>query len=483
MVINSKIPQRNFDEKKNCYELYKDVNSVLIYGSADHIPNPWFTYVVPTYKRADLLEETLQSILCQEDIDKPWDIIVVDNEAGGENETEELIKRINSPKILYFRNEENIGVCGNYNRCIELARGEWIGMLHADDLIMSDHLKMVDGYIAYAEKKLKKCAYISMNYQDFVDSSKISLLRDENPGHFDLYHGKLKRFTKTQALITGYSVNLPSFGTVINKSIFLKEGGFVDEMGLCEDVIIPYKLSGKYAVYVTSCKMGFHRNDRNESVKTETIFRICEDFSVFREYMYSRNLMSKMWGRIARGPHFFSLVNYCIYLSNLGNKHLSVDDFMYIYPTMKKDADRNWLHSLINKIYCSITGCLTFERSIDLELRLIMPIIASNRGKKIYIYGAGNVGKYIYKELKSRYGIALEGFVVTSIEKKEDADSRVKSIDQIKNTDDETFIIVASAILGNVREMNEKLDELGFKNNIVLYSEFRKLFELEKMKA
>ena len=151
----------NYDVCRNCFELFKDIPSELIWGDLTYVINPFFTYMIPTYGRAYLLEETLQSVLNQLSVDFEWDIIVVDNEAGPGNETEQVIRNINNPRILYYRNKENIGVDGNYNRCIELARGQWVAMLHADDLLINDHLKLMGQYIKAHLNDRKPLAYIN----------------------------------------------------------------------------------------------------------------------------------------------------------------------------------------------------------------------------------------------------------------------------------------------------------------------------------
>jgi glycosyltransferase involved in cell wall biosynthesis len=43
--------------------------------------------------------------------------------------------------LRYFVNRENIGMFGNFNRCIEHARGEWMTILNDDDLLDADFLE------------------------------------------------------------------------------------------------------------------------------------------------------------------------------------------------------------------------------------------------------------------------------------------------------------------------------------------------------
>ena len=137
----------NYNETSNHFEKIKNVRTDLIYGDPGYIETPWFSYIIPVFKRPDLLRQTLKSVLDQEAVDFFWDIVIVDNETEPNNPTEKLIREIDDKRILYYRNQENIGPGGNYNRCIETARGKWVAMLHGDDLIMKDHLQLMGEYI------------------------------------------------------------------------------------------------------------------------------------------------------------------------------------------------------------------------------------------------------------------------------------------------------------------------------------------------
>lgn len=111
----------------------KEVDSVLLSGKYEK-QNIMFSIVIPTYKRPTLLEYTLTSAIRQNIIEN-YEIIVVDNEPYEDkiNDTQKVIRKFSCDKLLYFRNKENIGLCSNWNRCIELARGHYVTILHDDD--------------------------------------------------------------------------------------------------------------------------------------------------------------------------------------------------------------------------------------------------------------------------------------------------------------------------------------------------------------
>lgn len=86
---------------------------------------------VPTYNRPDLTVRTLESVLRQ--TERPFEVLVLDNCS-----TEDMTKVKDfcvKNDFKYQRNEKNIGMMGNMNKTIELAKGEFWCPLHNDDLI------------------------------------------------------------------------------------------------------------------------------------------------------------------------------------------------------------------------------------------------------------------------------------------------------------------------------------------------------------
>ena len=91
------------------------------------------TVCVPTYNGVDFLGACLESILlqtCQE-----IEILVVDD--GSTDGTIDIVRRYarTDPRIRLVCNHSNIGLVANWNRCVELSRGEWIKFVFQDDLI------------------------------------------------------------------------------------------------------------------------------------------------------------------------------------------------------------------------------------------------------------------------------------------------------------------------------------------------------------
>lgn len=96
------------------------IQSELRFGDFNKVKDPFFSVVIPTYRRPDLLKETIMSAANQENFDFPYEIIVVDNEATDTiNETELLIRDLDIENVYYYKNKKNFynSICHNHINC------------------------------------------------------------------------------------------------------------------------------------------------------------------------------------------------------------------------------------------------------------------------------------------------------------------------------------------------------------------------------
>jgi glycosyltransferase involved in cell wall biosynthesis len=92
-----------------------------------------WSITIPTYNASAYLAETLQSVLAQDMGQQKMEIVVVDN--CSTDDTVDIVKRVGEGRIKCVVNERNIGMFGNFNKCIELAQGSLVHLLNADDLV------------------------------------------------------------------------------------------------------------------------------------------------------------------------------------------------------------------------------------------------------------------------------------------------------------------------------------------------------------
>ena len=91
---------------------------------------------VPTYRGAAHIAATIESVLAQTFTD--FELVIVDD--ASPDDTAAIVGRYSDPRIRFARNERNFGAEGNWNRCLELARGRYFKLLPQDDLLAPDCL-------------------------------------------------------------------------------------------------------------------------------------------------------------------------------------------------------------------------------------------------------------------------------------------------------------------------------------------------------
>lgn len=92
---------------------------------------PAVTVCIPTHNMARYLASAIESVLQQE---TPGCELVVCDDASSD-ETPSLCRRYGA-RLHYLRFDERGGQAANFNRCLAQGRGEFMVLLHADDLLL-----------------------------------------------------------------------------------------------------------------------------------------------------------------------------------------------------------------------------------------------------------------------------------------------------------------------------------------------------------
>jgi glycosyltransferase involved in cell wall biosynthesis len=92
--------------------------------------DPKISIVLPTYNRATLILETIESI-CQQSFQN-WELLVIDD--CSTDGTEDLIKKVNDERIKLYRTATRLGIAGSRNEGLQKATAELIAFIDSDDL-------------------------------------------------------------------------------------------------------------------------------------------------------------------------------------------------------------------------------------------------------------------------------------------------------------------------------------------------------------
>lgn len=98
---------------------------------------PKVSIILPTYNGSKWIHKSISSILEQSFTD--WELLVLDD--GSTDETKEVVLSFTNSdsRILYIKNELNIGLQKTLNKGIKMARGQYIARIDDDDVWCDKH--------------------------------------------------------------------------------------------------------------------------------------------------------------------------------------------------------------------------------------------------------------------------------------------------------------------------------------------------------
>ncbi|MFM9839740.1 MAG: glycosyltransferase family 2 protein [Cyclobacteriaceae bacterium] len=104
---------------------------------------PFFSVIIPTYNRAHLLRNTIESVLSQRFND--FELVIVDD--GSKDDTDEVVRKYTSDKRVTYLKKENgeRGAARNFGTSV--ASGQYVNFFDSDDLMYANHLETARSFI------------------------------------------------------------------------------------------------------------------------------------------------------------------------------------------------------------------------------------------------------------------------------------------------------------------------------------------------
>jgi glycosyltransferase involved in cell wall biosynthesis len=191
---------------------------------------PLCTVAIPVYHRRNksLALAAIESALAETRDDV--EILVIDDCTT--DGTWELLQQIRDPRARVLRNERNVGLFGNFNRCLDEAHGEFVRILCSDDALepgtLNDELAIMS---SHPDMALLTTRGLRVSPDGAVLGLQAAALPEGR------YRGELGIAVVLRAsLTTGYNaVNYPS-GILMRKSSVDAVGRFNASMRVAGDV-------------------------------------------------------------------------------------------------------------------------------------------------------------------------------------------------------------------------------------------------------
>ncbi len=316
---------------------------------------PKVSVVMPVYNGEKYLREAIDSILNQTFSD--FEFIII-NDCSADS-TEQIIMSYTDDRIVYVKNEKNMGVAESLNRGIDLAKGEYIARMDADDISLPERF----------EKQVK---FMDKHTDIGVCGSNIFLFNEDG---ILREHTFLSEYEDIKVgMLFGCSFAHPS--VIIRKSV-LKENNFKynSQFEKTED----YELWGRLAEV---CKL-YNINEfmlKYRIHKNQVTSKITE-----REDKNCRFIQERLLGKIAEN---MSGCELDFFFSNYRLRNFTATEFENLEMVMCKVKKLNRSYRLFNKHKLSKT------------LSIIRKNVARRMGYKYRIYSFYDICLVLSERIK-----------------------------------------------------------------------------------
>jgi glycosyltransferase involved in cell wall biosynthesis len=226
----------------------------------------FFSVIIPTFNRADLIASTINSLLNQ--TFNNFEILIIDD--GSTDNTEAIVSEFSDNRITYYKKENGErGAARNYG--LQLAKGTYVNFFDSDDLAYSNHLETA---YQYASKKRINCEVFHTGY-DIKKEGKI--MPSEKKINAELVNMQLIK------------ENILSCNNVFIRKDIALENPFPEDrrMAVAEDWALWLLLASKYPFYNSPTITSTIVYHDNRSIFDFNIDKIILRDNLLIEYLYS----------------------------------------------------------------------------------------------------------------------------------------------------------------------------------------------------
>jgi glycosyltransferase involved in cell wall biosynthesis len=216
----------------------RNLTGTVIAGPERVVESPVITIAVPAFNRPSMLEETLASVARQTAV-VPFEVVVCDD--GRMPQTQRTVSRFPRQSFLYSPNPVTLGPVGNWNRCLSMARGEWVMVLHEDDALYPWFFECVLPHLR------PESVAVCMRASQGLAQPDLPRPRTHPP----LVSYPPRCFLKSSMT--------PFPGILVRRSVALRLGGFDEKWGPVADYEFWYRLSCAGRIDVLRAIGAFYR--------------------------------------------------------------------------------------------------------------------------------------------------------------------------------------------------------------------------------
>lgn len=209
---------------------------------------PDVTFIVPTYKRNDLLRKCIDSILCQKGAE--FEILLVDQNENAS--AKYIVENIKDERVKYLPYTRVMGVSAARNHALGQAEGKFVAFVDDDDQLCENYLARMYAFIREDSDK-----------PDFVWCyQKIHVLDDTG----ELVETGFRKVNSNKGVPFHYALKIGAGGMLLKRSAIESAGGFDESLRFSEDRELVLELLSRGFIYKSVEELLYkrfcHQDDR-----------------------------------------------------------------------------------------------------------------------------------------------------------------------------------------------------------------------------
>jgi len=214
---------------------------------------PKVTIAIPTYNRSNFIAESITSAINQTFTD--IEILIVDNNSS--DNTKNVVKSFNDKRISYIKNDINIGMISNWNKCIEKSKAKYLMILGDDDILLPNFIE--ESLKIFSKHKNLGFTFSHINKVDENGKTLTKWGYKFFPSGLILGINYLKTTIRNSCCMTNSS------SVLINKKVFNKVGYFESPYASNTfDLNMWIKIANKFNVFFINKILSNYRIHKNQ---------------------------------------------------------------------------------------------------------------------------------------------------------------------------------------------------------------------------
>lgn len=203
---------------------------------------------VPAYRAEDFLAATIESVLAQSY--RNWELVILDNNSP--DRTGEIARSYCDPRIKVHTNDETLDLADNWNAVCDLASGDYLKVLCADDLL---HPECLSQQVAILDQHQEVSLVASR--RDFIGPAGDVVLRDL--GLEGLIGPRPARAVVKRVIASGINPLGWPAAMLFRRDVFVAVGGFDRRWLYPLDLELAIRMLGGGSFYGTAASLASFR--------------------------------------------------------------------------------------------------------------------------------------------------------------------------------------------------------------------------------